>query len=68
LRVQLEFAVEFALGLAHFAGEALEGFLLVDAGFGLQAGALGGDGFAGGFPSLVPKSERPGAPGLIKKA
>ncbi len=43
----LEFAVELAFGLAQFAGEALEGFLFVDAGFGLEAGYAGGDRFPG---------------------
>ena len=39
----LQFAVELAFGLAQFAGQALERFLLVDAGFGLQAGHAGGE-------------------------
>ncbi len=43
----LEFAVELAFGLAEFAGEALEGFFFVDAGFGLEAGDASGDGLPG---------------------
>ncbi len=43
----LEFAVQLALGLTKFAGEALEGFLFVDAGFGLEAGYAVGDSFPG---------------------
>ena len=50
----LEFAVEGAFGLAGGAGEALEGFLFIEVFLGLEAGELGGDGFAGSdcFPGL----------------
>ena len=45
----LKLAIEFALGLAQLAGEALEGFLLVYPGFraglGLEAGNADGDFF-----------------------
>jgi hypothetical protein len=34
----LQFAIDFALGLAQFARNALEGFLFVYASFGLEAG------------------------------
>jgi hypothetical protein len=38
----LEFAIHLTLGLAKFAGEALESFLFVEVGFGLEAGDAGG--------------------------
>src|SRR6185437_16356764 len=43
----LELAVEVAFGLAAFAGEALEGFFFVDAGFGLDLGDTGSDARVG---------------------
>ena len=43
----LEFAVEVAFGTVELAGEALEGFFLVDSGLGLKAGDAVGYGFPG---------------------
>ena len=41
----LEFAIEFAFGLAGFASESLEGFFFVEVGLGLETGDFGGEAF-----------------------